>query len=723
MYRWPDAWNQVEYLAYRIWAWRESRKRLKMAPIRKKRLLPWHYNLIHILGLASTGLILSLSLCNKVFANPDDRNLSSKLNAMQFVATVHATLLTMSLGLIMTAHACYQMSVKQGIPYGLVTAAYQLSSPEVLFSRTFWSFKWSKPSLKSLRLTWLRTAAGGAIVTAALLGPSSAVLLVPQVGYVDYNHPFVNRDMSNAQGGTTSSFLAANYDTLFPSYIDASWVPDGCDPSTLNCAETCPNAFMPGIANWCSLWVTISAQPNITVSSVTPVVRSLIASNPGLLPSGWSAATVQMLNLSRLIKALWVWNQRSGSKLSTIAANPRIELVFNAERPVLQPLVQVQCSKPVYLRNQAEIIASFEYDRIVHPNALSDTSRIPVNITINTSDWTTRQAAQIGFVDLKLPPYQSALGALIGLSFTNIDPVNSTAIERGIIPCTIDARWSPGVLIYEPVVSNTVLSSISDPGLLDYGTYAAGKPVHIDLSYANALNSVVSSYSLNNLSYTVLEYNLRWFYNSISGTVDHGLGEGTWQWMLSTMLSLQFAEALSRTNLYTDGIMWISRIKQPWNFCRNYDYNIWAQRNNASLFISPAAARQNPEQWTEVNWKTEQYVYSWSLRQTPSYLAFAVIGLHAVTVISHVVNTWFRNWQCYACKDILALVALAFQSPPATTLKSKSIGVRSRSKFAEPVRMVESEDGERIVLTVGEEAVPDKIGVIERRLVSEKQYK
>jgi hypothetical protein len=104
-------------------------------------------------------------------------------------------------------------------------------------------------------------------------------------------------------------------------------------------------------------------------------------------------------------------------------------------------------------------------------------------------------------------------------------------------------------------------------------------------------------------------------------------------------------------------------------------------------------------------------------------LAFAVIGLHAVTVISHVVNTWFRNWQCYACKDILALVALAFQSPPATTLKSKSIGVRSRSKFAELVRMVESEDGERIVLTVGEEAVPDKIGVIDRPLVSEKQYK
>jgi hypothetical protein len=87
------------------------------------------------------------------------------------------------------------------------------------------------------------------------------------------------------------------------------------------------------------------------------------------------------------------------------------------------------------------------------------------------------------------------------------------------------------------------------------------------------------------------------------------------------------------------------------------------------------------------------------------------------------VNTWFRNWQCYACKDLPSLVALAFQSPAATTLKSKSIGIKSRSKFAEPVRMVESEDGERIVLTVGEEGVPDEIGVIDRRLVSGKQYK
>ena len=71
---------------------------------------------------------------------------------------------------------------------------------------------------------------------------------------------------------------------------------------------------------------------------------------------------------------------------------------------------------------------------------------------------------------------------------------------------------------------------------------------------------------------------------------------------------------------------------------------------------------------------------------------------------------------------IIVLVSLAFQSPAATTLKSKFIGARSgsRSRFAEHARMVESEDGESIVPTVGEEAEPDKIDEIGRQPVSGK---
>lgn len=103
----------------------------------------------------------------------------------------------------------------------------------------------------------------------------------------------------------------------------------------------------------------------------------------------------------------------------------------------------------------------------------------------------------------------------------------------------------------------------------------------------------------------------------------------------------------------------------------------------------------------------QQYVYSWSLRQTPSFLAFAVINLHALIVILHVVITRVRKWQCYACKDIIALVTLAFQSPTAPNLKSNPIGIRNRSQFAQPARLVEREDGEKFVLTVGEETGSD----------------
>lgn len=160
---------------------------------------------------------------------------------------------------------------------------------------------------------------------------------------------------------------------------------------------------MTGISDWYSMWVSLSAFPNITAFSDTPVLRSLLSSNPSLHPPGWSAASTQMLHLSRLISSLWVWNQRSGNRSSTVAANPPTELPFDAERPVLQPLVQVQGHKPVNLRNRDGIIASFENEKIAHTNELSDASRTPVNITVNTTNWTPTQAAQVDFVDLQLP--------------------------------------------------------------------------------------------------------------------------------------------------------------------------------------------------------------------------------------------------------------------------------------------------------------------------------
>lgn len=186
------------------------------------------------------------------------------------------------------------------------------------------------------------------------------------------------------------------------------------------------------------------------------------------------------------------------------------------------------------------------------------------------------------------------------------------------------------------------------------------------------------------------------------------------------MLSLQFADALSRLHLDIDGVVWLSELELAWNFARSWDQNVWATTNNATPFGTPEAARTHPEHWTEMKWRTEQYVYSWSLRQTPSYVALAVLLVHSLIVMSHVVLVWWRNWRCNAGRDLLALVALAFRSPLADALEGTSLGVRSRAALVTSVRMLESEDGDSVVLVLGKDAC-DK-DVVERRLVAEKQY-
>lgn len=709
---WSQACDGVLKLGYKISAWKASHAEQRNIAIRHQRLPPKAETFIHLLSLATTGIVLSLSFEKKVFAGPDDPHLSSKLNAMQFVAAVHAIILTMSLSSIATWIACYGMCFGRDMPFGLLTTLYQLSSPEQIFSRAVWSRKPSKSRIDP-RQCGMRIGIIIAILLTALLGPSSAVLLVPQIGWSHVSHALLPFGLSASKNGPISSFIPADYNSLYPSNVDQAYVNVHCDPL----GEACPNAGMQSISQWCTQWYSNREVPNLTVSALQPVVRPLIASYPGPEPTGWSAASVPMLNLSRLMNRLWFWCAQSGSTVSTKVSNPRIEFKFNKENPVMQPFVQVQCSSPVNITYGETLPLSFEYDRLVD---VAQSTSSPINMTVESTDWTARRGAQVEFLNLA-DPNVSLLGAIIGLTFSSDSEESST--HRLLFPCTIDASWTPTTLGFQPLMSKMMFSNISDPGASDHNGHASRERISIDASYANALNSVIedSTHTLANESYTVVEWELRYFYNNDNATAVYDVfSESEWLWTFATTLSLQIADALSRINAYVDGIVWINETQTAWNFATMVDYNSWARQYRESIFTSPYAARHEPESFTEIKWNVEQYVYSWNFRQTPSYLALAVIAVHSFVVICYLGTMWLVKWKCKAGASILDLLVLTLQSPSSEVMKGTSTGIRSNNQLTACVRMVESDDGEKVVLSVGD---GDKIGLDTQQLVPGKTYK
>ena len=133
------------------------------------------------------------------------------LQAFQFVVKAHEILMTMSLGDIVLHRIRWDLIAVAGVPFGLLSSAYQLGDIGYIFSTEFRASVWRPrshdPSFSRLTLSLL-------IVVSCLLclvvGPSSGVLLIPQLSWWPLKKPF---------GSTTLHVFSSNstQDTYWPS--------------------------------------------------------------------------------------------------------------------------------------------------------------------------------------------------------------------------------------------------------------------------------------------------------------------------------------------------------------------------------------------------------------------------------------------------------------------------------------------------------------------------
>ena len=100
----------------------------------------------------------------------------------QFGAKVHEMTAQASLAAIVFSYIRYEMALGQGLPLGALFSGLQISQASYLWSMEFWGSICSQ-NLPTRRKIGMVLIVSVAIVLAATVGPSSAILLIPRLDY------------------------------------------------------------------------------------------------------------------------------------------------------------------------------------------------------------------------------------------------------------------------------------------------------------------------------------------------------------------------------------------------------------------------------------------------------------------------------------------------------------------------------------------------------------
>ncbi|KXX77940.1 hypothetical protein MMYC01_205916 [Madurella mycetomatis] len=147
---------------------------------------PWT-SLVHVVPLGITAFIVYINFARWYWFGEDhDLDLillaSTINNTLQFVAKVHELLVIASLGAL-TIKTFKRRLVESNLPLGLLTGAYRVGDVPYIFSSTFWSSLYSPGKLLALSVA-VNT------IVATLVGPASAILLVPELDWFPFPDAF-----------------------------------------------------------------------------------------------------------------------------------------------------------------------------------------------------------------------------------------------------------------------------------------------------------------------------------------------------------------------------------------------------------------------------------------------------------------------------------------------------------------------------------------------------
>lgn len=438
--------------------------------------------------------ILQLSWRGVYWKDLDDSNSSqnSALTTIQFVAKLHEICIVASLSAITLLQIQSVIVDGDGVPFGLLTSAYRISSITYLWSWEFWSAllerRLSQVHHKKFRLFTIVILASS---LTAVAGQSSAITLLPRLDWWPVSSPTLD---------STLNYIGNNSFELWPQILTAKHLP-GSDflTSTGYQNEYYPSAGRSVFEPWYnSPW---GPEPNLTIPiSDSSMIRFLASSEHAYehIRTGMTlSSTMHDIAAKTLTCAFGAVTGGFApfiGQFDSQIGRPIVHQSLLHGESLHKPLVSTQCRS--YRIEQRNKNFPFEMHHFfLGSNESSDAWRIP-NATWNTSTnlWNPTKFSWIESDSNSNSPSIAAVSVvtLPSPGKRPHPPSISDDTHRRVVACAIDAWWLPVDIWIDPKTDNAIHDNMADVVLDGVGTtlkkLAGAQRIAINKSWADALN-------------------------------------------------------------------------------------------------------------------------------------------------------------------------------------------------------------------------------------------
>ncbi|KAK8096237.1 Short-chain dehydrogenase [Apiospora kogelbergensis] len=569
----------------------------------------------HIVALSATLYLASLYFTNYYWMDENQWTKSwyfahlsqdDALKALQFAAKAHEIFIVISL-VAMVLHLVRRgLTKSNGLSVGHLVSGYQVESLSLLFRKRLWSPALARP-IQSPGAVVVTVILFVSILLAKLVGPASAILVLPSLKWWPVDHPFTVPEI----------WINCNciQDDMYPIDLSSGevlgvWDARSC--TSTDSTDWCPDSGWDELNDWSGsnarkggteYYIPDNYTPDNITMDVLGEYRRILSSNLEVRNSstdqwGQTVNTSVAVTLQNSVAVgyanLWVY-------MKSVGTMDRSPLGLKIERPYLKSrkdlnniVVQVQCtSKPSDTLSKNQSIKS---DRLGFTQPISVSTR-------NASDLDTASLVNLTWIEMgDTIRRNKSIGVLVTLPYavlTSTENFNGFLRQDTMIClCAVDARWAPVNIGWDANRTNIIQSTatsfdLSDTGLKwDYNFSDIGKgfsePIGIGVDWANMLNRrsrmaiAFSGQAVNSSSIEALFW--RHLFQVSPSLVYDGVpiwsltdysAEEEWystqkyQSLAARMLSLTFADGLSRA------ADWVfcetADQKWPWSYSMTVD--------------------------------------------------------------------------------------------------------------------------------------------------------
>ncbi|KAF6814699.1 hypothetical protein CSOJ01_03922 [Colletotrichum sojae] len=684
------------------------------------------------------------------------------MNGLQFVAKIHEIIIVASVS-AMTMHFCRRMLVGDGIPFGFLSGAYQVSSAEWLFSKvSFWATMprprkgERKGYVSSPRRVLLGLGAACLCIYCNMVGPSSAIAIIPELRWWDVWAPF--------EGKLVASYITANSSEIYPSEISELNIMPGCEEveseTSGNVLTFCPDRGFGELLEWAkSFAVGVPSSPMDVTQPLSGVRREVTSSTMGLEASAGdfsnenllAVATTPHSSLTELGGMFW-----SYLDAYDIAGVRKIERPqVSPQEEVWSPLVQVQCKMFQYShewmtshnsphkdmdiphfdsRAMRDFTARARKEDNFYEKGENGAGRwsLPQMHWNYTRNKDSLRATNFTWVDVAsmFPTKSPSLGSVLELPMGFVKQDGEEVYQGSlVIPCLMDVRWAGVELSLDPAVDRLFRHNMSDlpkvlSGFWDSEIKVSEKSL-LALSQRNVPISPSWANLLNKPAGNITTRSGRRIQNStaVAVLVEQFISSGgnrifeppLFEELRNAGNISDVPDITGRTvativaHALVDGL---SRIRYTANLGLALEAHgngtvSWVGLTNIAGGIRQHEVLQNAslvDEYTPFHWKLRKYGYGYGLGRRTTMFGVTILLIHAGAVLLYAAYVLcFRlspyGWSSSAWGSLDGMLLLAIKSRSSDAAKYAGTGIMSNDLFRARTRVrARGDDGVELIV-------------------------